>query len=64
MFETIVTTNVVDAKKAFDEVSLARVYVMATESLNPDEFDAFEKAFRPLCERRKLGIEAIADTCA
>jgi hypothetical protein len=56
--ETIMKTNVVtdvrDAKKAFDEVSLARVYVMAAESLCPDTFEAFEKIFLELKDRRSL----------
>ena len=52
--KTNVVTNVREAKKAFDEVSLARVYVMAAESLCPDVFEAFEKIFLELKDRRSL----------
>ena len=52
--KTNVVTNVRDAKKAFDEVSLARVYVMAAESLCPEHFYSFEKIFHELKERRCL----------
>ena len=61
--KTNVVTNVRDAKKAFDEVSLARVYVMATESLCPDAFESFEKIFLELKDRRNLsGIAERVDS--
>ena len=52
--KTNVVTNLRDTKKAFDEVSLGRVYVMATESLCPEHFEKFEEVFNVLKERRKL----------
>jgi hypothetical protein len=52
--KTNVTTNLVDVKKAFDEASLARVYVMATESLEPEKFESFMDAFNELKEHRRL----------
>ncbi len=61
--KTNVVTNLRDAKKAFDEVSLGRVYVMATESLCPEHFERFEAVFKELKERRRLyGIAENVDS--
>jgi len=54
MFDTKITSDMTDPKKALDEVSLARVCVMATESLTPDEFDHFIVAHNALVNRRRL----------
>ena len=59
MFTTKITTDLKDPKKAFDEIALARCCVMATESLNPEEFDFFIKAHNILIERRKLQNDII-----
>lgn len=52
--KTNVSTNVKNPKKAFDEMSLARVFVMATESLCPEHFESFEIIFNELRNRREL----------
>jgi hypothetical protein len=52
--KTNVVTNMRDPKKALDEISLARVYVMATESLDPELFNSFESVFNELKDRRRL----------
>ncbi|MBF0229186.1 MAG: hypothetical protein HQK63_06285 [Desulfamplus sp.] len=58
-FSTKITTDMVNPKQSFDEISLARVCVMATESLNPEEFDHFIIAHNILIERRKLTNDRI-----
>ncbi|MBU3947270.1 MAG: hypothetical protein KJ826_03500 [Proteobacteria bacterium] len=60
MFTTKITTDLKEPKKALDEISLARCCVMATESLNPEEFDHFIKAHNVLIERRKLQNDLIS----
>jgi hypothetical protein len=60
MFSTEITTNMEDPKKSFDEISLARCCVMATESLNPEEFDNFLTAYNALIDRRRLQNEKIS----
>jgi len=59
MFDTNITTDLKDPKKSFDEISLARCCVMATESLHTDEFDAFMKAHNILIKRRGLQNDII-----
>jgi hypothetical protein len=59
MFTTKITTDFKDPKKAFDEVALARCCVMATESLNPEEFDYFIKIHNVLIKRRELQNDVI-----
>lgn len=54
MFTTKITTDSKDPKKSFDEIALARCCVMATESLNPEEFEHFMKAHNVLIDRRSL----------
>lgn len=58
-FSTKVSSDMTNPKKSFDEISLARCCVMATESLNPEEFDHFIKAHNTLIERRRLQNEII-----
>lgn len=48
-----------DPKKSFDEISLARCCVMATESLCPEDFDHFIKAHNVLAEVRGLQNDMI-----
>ncbi|NTU50622.1 MAG: hypothetical protein HGA87_07105 [Desulfobulbaceae bacterium] len=57
---TEVQTDCLNPKKSFDEVTLARCCAMASESLNPEEFDAFIMVHNVLIERRKLGNAVIA----
>lgn len=52
--KTNVLTDLRNTKRAFDEVSLGRVYVMATESLCPEHFEQFETIFNELKQRREL----------
>jgi hypothetical protein len=59
MFTKKIEQDFKDPKKSFDEISLARCCVMATESLNPEEFDAFILAHNTLIERRRLQNEKI-----
>jgi len=59
VFTTEVTTNLKDPKKSFDEISLARCCVMATESLNPEEFEIFMNIHNVLIDRRKLQNDKI-----
>jgi len=60
MIDTKISLNMENAKKSFDEVCLARCCVMATESLNPEEFDSFIVAYNTLAERRTLQNKPIA----
>lgn len=59
MFTTKITTDTKDPKKSFDEIALARCCVMATESLNPEEFDDYIKVHNVLVDRRKLQNDRI-----
>ena len=59
MVNTKIISNFVDPKRSFDEVSLARCCVMATESLGPDEFDAWVIVYNFLIDRRRLQNEKI-----
>lgn len=52
--KSTIVTNMREPKKALDEISLARVYVMATESLCPEHFESFVKVFLELKDRRGL----------
>lgn len=60
MIKTEIKVDVENAKKAFDEVSLARVYNMALHSLDPENFNSFEGVFKILCDIRRLDIESIS----
>lgn len=60
MLSTEIKTNMEDPKKSFEEISLARCCVMATESLNPEEFDKFFTAHNALIDRRRLQHEKIS----
>jgi len=60
IFDTKITINLKDHKKSLDELSLARCCVMATESLNPEEFESFTLAYNVLIERRQLQNDVIA----
>ena len=59
MIDTRIVSNFIDPKRSFDEVSIARCCVMATESLGPDEFDDWTKVHNLLIERRRLQNEKI-----
>lgn len=54
MIDTKIVPDFKDPKRSFDEISLARCCVMATESLNPQEFDAFMFVHNVLIKRRHL----------
>ena len=54
MIDTKIVPDFKNPKKAFDEISLARCSVMATESLNPQEYDAFMFIHNVLTKRRGL----------
>jgi len=58
MLSTI-TVNCEDPKKTFDEIALKRCSIMAHQSLNPDEFEAFMGLHNALIERRKLQNQPI-----
>lgn len=60
MNNTVITTDFLEPKKAFDEVVLARCCVMAMESLSPDLFDAFVCIHNELIERRGLQNQRIS----
>ena len=59
MFTTNITTDFKDPKKSFDEITLARCCVMATESLNPEQFESFMEVYNILVNRRRLQNELI-----
>lgn len=52
--DTTIILTCIDPKQSFDEISLKRVSVMAHQSLNPEEFEAFISVHNKLIERRKL----------
>jgi len=52
--DTNISLNMENAEKSFDEICLARCCVIATESLNPEEFDKFIIIYNTLVERRTL----------
>ena len=60
MIDTNISLNMEKPKKSFDEVCLARCCVMATESLNPEEFDSFIIAYNTLIGRRALQNKPIS----
>jgi hypothetical protein len=60
MIDTNISLNMENPKKSFDEVCLARCCVIATESLNPEEFDSFIVAYNTLIERRTLQNKPIS----
>jgi hypothetical protein len=57
---TKVTTDFMDAKKSFDEISAGRFCVMAMGSLSPDEFEEFISIYNTIIERRNLQNEPIS----
>jgi hypothetical protein len=46
--------------KATEAKSIATVWNMAGESLDPESYESIEKAFRILCETRRIPKELIA----
>lgn len=59
MFSTKITIDTEDTKKSFDEIALSRCCVMATQSLNPEEFELFSNVHNILIARRRLQNEKI-----
>lgn len=53
MLSTI-TVDCENPKKNFDEIALKRCSIMAHQSLNPEEFEAFMNIHNVLIKRRKL----------
>ena len=50
-----------DLKKSADEFSLGRCLIMAQQSLNPDDYESFIKAYNSLIKTRSLGNALILE---
>jgi len=64
MFITLKTPMNIDfnnLKKSADEFSLGRCLIMAQQSLAPDDYDFFVKAYNALIKNRKLDNKAIKE---